>query len=93
MTRIERIAKIITEEYKDGNTATLHELIRKTGCCRMCQHHRKEDIAYTNKESGKLEFTRCIAVIAMNSDDYSLGCDQGINEYLNEEVEDDGPVV
>lgn len=89
MTRIEKLAKDISEENKYGINATLMALVKRFSPCSMCNYNSKEDICFTDKHDGKIKVTRCMALIAMNGDDYSKSCTKGIEEYMNEEVHDD----
>lgn len=86
MKRIDKIASTIAEEYNyDGHTDTLMRLIKNYHNCKVCAYSLNEPIAYTDSKTGKIKDTRCMLVIKYNNDDYSKSCDNGVEEYMNEE--------
>lgn len=89
MTRAQRMAAKIVEQYLDGmRTEHLEDLIKKAGSCSMCDNFIPET-SYIDK-NGMSKKTSCKALIdIMSSDKYDNGCGQGISRWLNEEENKD----
>lgn len=89
MTRTEKLASKIAEEWENEHkTFELITVLTRLTPCLMCSNYLKDVVAYTDSRTGKIKTTNCMALLQMmQNNNYSFGCSQGIEDYMNEEVE------